>query len=568
LKTASKICMRCPFLKAAAPLKESSLPAVLQTFAPQCPYLSTNQDKVEEAYEAVKTNIQLQPEHEQSLNRCPFLAKQAVAATSPLSAGVMDASAPALLQVAPHPIPLPREVKPRAATCPVAHASASASVAPASRMTIPTLQPSPALARAESVLSGRMEQLKAEGRYRVFFDIERQAGNFPKAFNHSAVRQAERNLPEEVTVWCNNDYLAMGQHPVVVQSMYDALVKSGVGAGGTRNISGTSHHHTRLERELAHAHDKESALVFTSGYVANDATISTLGKMLPNCHIFSDSLNHASLIEGIRHSGCNKHVFRHNDFRHLDKLMSSVDPEAPKLVVFESVYSMDGDIAPIGHICDVADKHGALTYIDEVHAVGLYGDKGGGVAQRDGLVDRLSLISGTLAKAYGVFGGYVAGSTLLMDTIRSFAPGFIFTSSLPPSVAAAAAASVNYLANSQVERQRHQERAARLKRLFTESNLPVMLSPSHIVPLMIGDPRLCKAASDLLLHKHKIYVQPINYPTVPRGTERLRFTPSPSHSDAMMDELVQALNSVFEELNIPRRPKALDELMASMAQQL
>jgi 5-aminolevulinate synthase len=407
---------------------------------------------------------------------------------------------------------------------------------------------------ATKICESKLRALHNEGRYRTFFDIERQRGAFPKAYNHSVMRNKERSLPDEVTVWCNNDYLGMGQHPVVVNAMHSAIDRSGAGAGGTRNISGTSLFHSSLERALASAHNKESALVFTSGYVANDATISTLCKLLPNCHIFSDSLNHASLIEGIKHSGCKKFVFRHNDVEHLESLIASIDINVPKLIVFESVYSMDGDIAPIDKICDIAEKYGALTYIDEVHAVGLYGNKGGGVAQRDGQEHRCSFISGTLAKAYGVFGGYVAGSTLLMDTIRSFAPGFIFTSSLPPSVAAAAEASVTYLSTSQIERQQHQERAAHLKKLLIDANLPVMISPSHIVPLMIGDAKLCKAASDLLLNKYKIYVQPINYPTVPRGTERLRFTPSPLHTDQMMDYLVESLKKVWSELGIHYKP--------------
>jgi len=355
----------------------------------------------------------------------------------------------------------------------------------------------------------------------------------------------------------------MGQHPAVMESMHNAINQSGCGAGGTRNISGTSHFHSLLEKELADVHSKQSALLFSSGYVANDSTISTLGQLLTGCHIFSDSLNHASLIEGIRHSKCDKSIFEHNDVAHLRRLLQQVhnkNPKAPKLIVFESVYSMDGDIAPIKEICDLADEFGALTFIDEVHAVGLYGDKGGGVAQRDGLDDRISLISGTLAKAYGVFGGYVAGSRMIIDAVRSFSPGFIFTSSIPPSVAAAAYTSVNYLKNSQQERKIHQEKASSLKRLFLGANLPVLISPSHIVPLMVGDPRLCKQASDLLLDKYKIYVQPINYPTVPRGTERLRFTPSPLHSSEMMTRLVSSLEQVWSKLNIPRQNALADEI--------
>jgi 5-aminolevulinate synthase len=428
-----------------------------------------------------------------------------------------------------------------------------------------------ATSRTEQLLSEKMTALKAEGRYRVFFDIERQAGRFPKAYNHSKVRTNESRLNErsdnddvpinndelnarsrgkEVTVWCNNDYLGMGQHPVVINAMMDALKKCGAGAGGTRNISGTSHYHTALERELAEVHGKQASLVFTSGYVANDATISTLASLLPGLEMYSDALNHASLIEGIRHSRAPKHIFRHNDVQHLRELLAKSDPRTPKLVVFESVYSMDGDIAPIKEIVEAAEEFGALTYIDEVHAVGLYGNRGGGVAQREGLEHRISLISGTLAKAYGVFGGYVAGSSLLIDAIRSFAPGFIFTSSLPPSVAAGAAASVSYLKTSQIERAQHQERARSLKSLLIAHGLPVLPSPSHIVPLLVGNAALCKRASDLLLTEHAIYAQPINYPTVPRGTERLRFTPTPLHTDEMMGHLTKSLCTVWQQLGI------------------
>jgi len=382
----------------------------------------------------------------------------------------------------------------------------------------------------------------------VFFDIERQAGKFPKALKHDLAT----NKTKEVTVWCNNDYLGMGQHPVVVNAMKEAVAKCGAGAGGTRNISGTSHYHSLLERELADLHDKEAALVFTSGYVANDASLSTLATLLPNCHFFSDSLNHASLIEGIRRSRANKQIFRHNDWKHLDQLLQAAPKDAPKIVVFESVYSMDGDIAPIAEICDVAEKYGALTFIDEVHAVGLYGARGGGVAQQRGLHDRVSFVSGTLAKGFGTFGGYIAGSSLMIDAIRSFAAGFIFTSSFPPAVAAAAAASVAHLKASQKERQQHQERAAYLKGALRDANLPVLMSESHIVPLLVGNPRLCKTASDILMDKYDIYVQPINYPTVPRGTERMRFTPGPLHTDDMMKHLVDSLQKIWIDLQIPR----------------
>jgi 5-aminolevulinate synthase len=417
------------------------------------------------------------------------------------------------------------------------------------------------MSRATAALAEHMEKLRSEGRYRVFFDIERSAGSFPAALNHtpptvagagaSSTASDAVSEPLPVTVWCNNDYLGMGQHPVVTEAMHETIRRSGAGAGGTRNISGTTPHHTLLERSLADAHNKEAALVFSSGYVANDTSIATLGKLIPNLHIYSDALNHASLIEGVRHSGAKKFVFRHNDYVHLDQLMRAHDPAAPKLIVFESVYSMDGDIAPIEQICDVAQQHGALTFIDEVHAVGLYGDKGGGVAQQRGLEHRIDIISGTLAKAYGVYGGYLAGSAALVDTVRSFAPGFIFTSSIPPAVAAAAAASVNYLKSSSAERYSQQARAAALKRKLCAANLPVIVSESHIVPLMVGDAALCKAATDMLMAEHRIYAQPINYPTVPRGTERLRLTPSPLHDDTMTDRLVAALLDVWRRLGIP-----------------
>ena len=395
------------------------------------------------------------------------------------------------------------------------------------------------------VFNQAIDRLHAEGRYRVFIDILRNKGTFPNARCF-----AGHNGPKPITVWCSNDYLAMGQHPKVIAAMEDALHDVGAGAGGTRNIGGNTHYHVELEEELADLHGKEAALLFTSGYVSNDATLSTLGKLLPGCIIFSDELNHASMIAGIRNSGCDKRVFRHNDLAHLETLLAEANPDAPKLIAFESVYSMDGDVAPIAAICDLADKYNALTYLDEVHAVGMYGPRGGGISDRDGCADRLTIIEGTLGKAFGVMGGYISASRTIIDVIRSYAPGFIFTTSLSPVLVAGTLASVRHLKQSSVEREGQQAAAAMLKAMFAEAGLPVMPSTTHIVPLLVGDPVKAKRISDILLAEYGIYVQPINYPTVPRGLERLRFTPGPSHDETMMRDLTRALIEIWDRMEI------------------
>ncbi|MES2859961.1 MAG: 5-aminolevulinate synthase [Pseudomonadota bacterium] len=390
----------------------------------------------------------------------------------------------------------------------------------------------------EAFFETELDALRDAGNYRVFADIERKRGSFPKATKHG-------DGPDEVTVWCSNDYLGMGQSAHVLKAMHEALDSCGAGAGGTRNISGTNHHHVLLERELADLHGKESALLFTSGYVSNWAALGTLAARLPNCVVLSDACNHASMIEGIRHSRAEYQVFRHNDPAHLDELLSKIDPSRPKLVAFESVYSMDGDIGPIREIVEVAEKHGAMTYLDEVHGVGLYGERGGGVAEREGLMDRITVIEGTLGKAFGVMGGYIAASTALCDFVRSFASGFIFTTALPPAVAAGAAASVRHLKASEMERARHQDRVAKVRARLDVAGIPHMPNDSHIIPVMVGDPHKCKMISDWLMENHGIYVQPINYPTVPLGTERLRITPSPVHDDADIDRLIDALSEIW-----------------------
>jgi len=398
----------------------------------------------------------------------------------------------------------------------------------------------------EQFFADRIAELRREGRYRIFADLERQAGSFPMAKNY------RDGHVHDVTVWCSNDYLCQGENPAVIKAMTEAIKTCGAGAGGTRNISGTNHFHVLLEEELAGWNRKEAALLFNSGYVANQTTLMTLGNQIPGLHIFSDALNHNSMIEGIRQGKAPRHIWKHNDVEDLDRLLASVPAGTPKLVAFESVYSMDGDIAPLEAICDVAEKHGAMTYCDEVHAVGMYGLAGSGVCERDGVLDRVTIIQGTLAKAIGVVGGYIAASHNLIDFVRSFGPGFIFSSALPPAVAAGALTSIRYLKDHNEIRERHQERAATLKRRLTELGIPVLPSVSHIVPVMVGDATLCKQASDDLLRRHDIYVQPINYPTVPKGAERLRITPTPLHTDEMMDRLVDALVDIWSNLGIKK----------------
>jgi 5-aminolevulinate synthase len=397
--------------------------------------------------------------------------------------------------------------------------------------------------------TGALARLHSERRYRVFADLERMAGRYPHAVWHSPHGQ------RDVVVWCSNDYLGMAQHPKVIGAMVETATRMGTGAGGTRNIAGTNHPLVELERELADLHHKEAALVFTSGYVSNQTGIATMAKLMPDCIIISDAFNHNSMIEGVRQSGCEKVIFRHSDLGHLEELLKAAGSR-PKLVVFEGLYSMDGDVAPVNAICDLAERYGAMTYCDEVHAVGMYGPRGGGICARDGAMGRVDVIEGTLAKAFGCLGGYITGSSALIDAVRSYAPGFIFTTALPPAVCAAATAAIRHLKISNLERERHQDRAARVKAVLSSVGVPLMPSETHIVPVFVGDPENCKFASDLLLEKHGIYIQPINYPTVPKGTERLRITPSPWHTDDLIDGLAAALLDVWEHLGLPLKKRA------------
>ncbi len=399
----------------------------------------------------------------------------------------------------------------------------------------------------DAFFKGCLDTLKQEGRYRVFAELERPLGLFPRVNRYTG------SGTKSVTVWCSNDYLGMGHHPKVIKAVSDALHKYGAGAGGTRNISGTHHLHVELEKEIARVYQKESALIFSSGYLANETALASLANLLPQCVVFSDEANHASMIQGIRFSKAKRQIYRHNDLRQLEEFLKSVPLEQPKIIAFESVHSMSGDISPISETCDLAEKYGALTYLDETHAVGLYGERGSGIAERDGVAHRISMIEGGLGKAYGMVGGFVVGSNVLIDCVRSYGSGFIFTTSMPPMVAAGAIAAIRHLSESQVEREMHQLRAAQVKEALMEADIPFLKTPTHIVPVIVGDSALCKAATDMLMEEHNIYIQPINYPTVPRGTERLRITPTPLHDENMISELAQSLVAVWDRLGLKRR---------------
>lgn len=511
---------RCPFLRAAQSLSGPAIPVLMQRFKAICPFLKS--------VKASPTTCALEMEGSAILEEQVSKAYHTARMQQLASAHPKTNQEPSM-----HKLPIPNSERPPVKPNNRQEKKEKSFVPGVCEKVVP-----------DQVYAERVARLRKEGNYRTFFDIERRTDVYPKAYRHTMGAQ------DEVITFCSNDYLAMGQHPIVLNAMKEVIEKNGAGAGGTRNISGTTPYHTALEAEIADLHHKESALVFTSCFVANDSSISTLAKMLPNCQIFSDADNHASMIEGIRHSGCAKHIFRHNDVAHLEELILKTDPNAPKMIIFESVYSMDGDIAPMKEICDLADKYNAITFCDEVHAVGLYGSNGAGIAKQLGLDHRIDIISGTLAKGFGVFGGYITGSAMMCDAVRSFAPGFIFTSSLPPAVAAGATASIRYLKTSHIEREQHQSQAAELKQLLKDAKIPYIHSDSHIVPVMVNDPVLVKKAATMLLEKHKIYVQPINFPTVPRGTERLRFTPGPKHTTEMLVNLVDALTDVWNTLGI------------------
>eukprot|EP01083_Nonionella_stella_P071913 193497_1 len=564
---ATKQLIKCPFMKQMNMFKIdlSSLPVFASNYSEHCPFLNevANGNFVpEDAPPSIENLFKNKSFACPNADCCMF--KKSGKRSQQCEVDVDDAmpllQAAPLSMLQPEPVPMHRPPFDTDNSADIGFFGSACNATP--RATPKFEAATPPNVRQE--LETKLDALRTAGNYREFIDIERQNGSFPKATRHE---KKQHHITSDVTVWCNNDYLNMGQHPDVVESMIGAIKNSGCGAGGTRNISGTTHYITELEDTLAALHDKEAALVFSSGYVANEAALSTLPQLLSNCHILSDSLNHASMIAGVRNARVPKHIWKHNDLNDLERILMEIDAKAAqegvianKLIAFESVYSMDGDIAPIKEINDLAEKYGAITFIDEVHAVGMYGPKGGGVAQRNGESDRITMISGTLGKAFGVFGGYIAGPSHAIDAIRSYAAGFIFTTALPPSIAAAARASVAHLMDAQYLRDKQQEQVMKLKTKLQAVGLPVIWSNSHIIPLMVGHARKCKIASDILLDKYKIYVQPINHPTVPKGTERFRLTPSPLHSDEMIDELVNALLDVWDTLELPREiPQCYDD---------